>query len=401
MSLKLYPLSAVSQTTTVRQPKELICFSRDIENKIHLDDSELRYYYLPDRDLDTPGGIDLNAGYAHFKKNPKEDVGELESLLKAVESYEKAVGKKIPVDIITWRGLMRQLMMLPYESRDKIVLNIVVLDNQLFIQSDVATVRASRTLQESHQTELNKKQMYSGYKFETIASLDKVWAKCSRKRVEKRFKHKVNNIEQYCSVVRTTFGTTKLLMGAEVDCAWDYKPDIHDVQEGSDINPLNHYVELKTTGVVNSPKTCEIFESKLLRAWAQCFLVGIPKIIYGFRDKDLILRSVEEFKTEEVPLVLKNGFAQKREATGATNKCMHCLKFFIGLINWLNENIQKSDSTKTYRLEYDPITNKNYVHLSENDEQTTKKLLGKYEGPNGGMLTDEFREWRRKLSEKK
>ncbi|VEU21248.1 DEKNAAC102172 [Brettanomyces naardenensis] len=397
MFAKVYPLSATSKDATVRQPKELICFSRDIDNNIHLDDSELSYYYLPDSELNTPGGLDLQSGFSHFNKNPKEDVGELTGLLKAVESYERAVGKKIPVDVITWRGLMRQLMMLPYENRDKLVLNIVVFDGQLFIQTDVPSLRAIRTVEEARQTELNKRQVFSGYKFENVSTLKKPWAQCSRKHVEKRFRRKVNNIEQYSTVVRTTIGKTRLLLGAEVDCAWDFKPDHYDAEDGENIDPLRHYVELKTTGVIDSPKACATFERKLLRTWSQCFLAGIPKVIYGFRDNNLILRSVEEFKTEEIPILLRDAPFQKPVEAGQRpeNKCMRCLKFFSGLINWLNENIPKNDESKTYRLEYDPVSNKNYINVRENDAEVTEKLLGEFNGPDGGMLTTEFREWRK------
>ncbi|QPG75787.1 hypothetical protein FOA43_003148 [Brettanomyces nanus] len=381
MFAKVYPLAATSKDATVRQPKELVCFSRDGDNEIHIDDSELRYYYLPNSELDTPGGIDLQGGFGNFKKNPNNDVGELAGLLKAVESYERTVGNKIPVNIITWRGLMRQLMMLPYENRDKVVLNVVIFDGQLFIQADALTIMASRKIEESTLTELHRRQIFSGYKFEAISTLESPWAQCSRKHIEKRSKKTVSNIEQYSTVVRTTIGRAKLLLGAEVDCAWDYKPDHHDIEEGQKADPLRHYVELKTTGVVDSPNACSIFEKKLLKTWTQCFLVGIPKVIYGFRDNNLILRSVEQFNTEEIPLLLRDGPFQRSQQGSQQrpiNKCMHCLKFFSGLINWIAENIPKNDEAKTYRIEYDPVANKNYINVRENEEEHRDVVLKVY-----------------------
>lgn len=403
MSDNLYPLTGSSKDVSVRQPKELICFSRDIHNKIHLDDSQLRYYYLPDSELNTSSGIDLQSGFSSFQQNPEEDVGQLAGLLSAVESYERSAKRKLPVDIITWRGLMRSLMMLPYENRSKIVLNVVVFDGQLFIQTDVASSRALGAIEKANQTDLNRRQQYSGYKFENIATLDKLWAKCSRKHIERRRKHKVNNIEQYITVVRTSVGKSRLLLGAEIDCSWDYKPDIHDLKEKADTNPLNHYVELKTTRVVDSAKTAHIFEKKLLKAWTQCFLVGIPQIVYGFRDDNLILRSVEQFKTDKIPILLRDSPFQPGANSGQkpVNACMKCLRFFSGLINWIKQTVPTDDETKTYRIEYDPSTNKNYVSVKENDLETTKKLLSDYDGANGGMLTNEFKLWRKELKEQK
>ena len=43
------------------------------------------------------------------------------------------------------------------------------------------------------------------------------------------------------------------------------------------------------------------FERKLLKFWAQSFLLGVPKIIVGFRDKDGILRRLEELETQNIP----------------------------------------------------------------------------------------------------
>jgi len=36
---------------------------------------------------------------------------------------------------------------------------------------------------------------------------------------------------------------------------------------------------------------------KLLKWWAQSFLVGIPKIVCGFRDDDGIVKNLQHFKT--------------------------------------------------------------------------------------------------------
>lgn len=397
MLSKVYPLAAASKDASVRQPKELICFSRDSHNEFHIDDSQLSYYYFPDGQLNTPGGIQLDGGFNKFEKNPKEDVGELTGLLEAIETYERATNTKVPADIITWRGLMRQLMLLPYENRDKVVMNAVVFDGQIFIQTDIPTLRADREAEKQRQTELSLKQQFSGYKFETISTLPKPWAQCTRAQIEKRSKATVSNIEQYATVVRTSIGKTKLLLGAEVDCAFDYKPDKYNAEEGDDTDSLKHYAELKTTRLVDSPKSAAGFERKLLRTWSQCFLIGIPRVIYAFRDDHLILRSVEEFQTDQIPVIIRDAPFKPQTPAGQrpVNKCMHCLKFYSGLMAWLVETIPKDDESKTYRIEYDPINNKNYLNVSENCQEVTDTLLGEFNGADGGMLTTKFKEWRR------
>jgi RAT1-interacting protein len=388
-----YSIRKFSDNTTVKRPKELGCFSRDIDNKISIDDSQLSYYYLPDNDLNGNEGIDLSSGFSKFKKNPNLDYGDFTGLLGSIIKYEKEHKKKISSKIITWRGLMRTLMLLPYENRDKFLYNIVVFDGQLFIQSDI---EYRKFIEENEKVnDIQKKFIYSGYKFETIATLPKPWSQCTRKEIEKRNKLEVNNIEQYAVIVKTTIGSTSLLLGAEVDCVYDYKPT-----DGTDT--LSHYVELKTTGPLNDPNKVTQFENKLLKTWAQCFLVGIPKIIYAFRDASLRIRSIEEFKTEEIPLLIKNNPMnvekhQQNPNLKVINKSMQSIKFLSGILNWLEETIPLNDESKTYRLEFDPFKNSMFVNLSENTDQITSRLLSPYNGENGGMLTEEFKQWRKEL----
>ncbi len=43
------------------------------------------------------------------------------------------------------------------------------------------------------------------------------------------------------------------------------------------------------------------YRHKLMKWWAQSFLVGIPRIICGFRDDEGIVRSMQTFRTSEIP----------------------------------------------------------------------------------------------------
>lgn len=394
-----YSIKKFSENTTVKRPKELGSYSRDHEHKITLDDSQLSYYYLSDNDLNSPDGIDLSGGFQNFKRDTELDYGNFEPLLASIVKYEREHKKKISAKIISWRGLMRSLMLLPFENRDHFVYNIVVFDGQLFIQADKEHLANTYQGFDS-MNDIQRKFTYSGYKFEKIATLPKPWSECTRKEIEKRNKLEVNNIEQYCTVVKTTIGSTPLVLGAEVDCVWDYKP-----KDGNDV--LSHYVELKTTGPLNDPAKVFNFEQKLLKTWAQCFLVGIPRIIYAFRDNQLKIRSIEEFKTEEIPLLIKNNPMsvqkyQQNPNLKIVNKSMQSIKYLSGILSWLEETIPIDDESKTYRLEFNPNKNSMFVNLRENEAEKTEKLLATYvDRDNGGVLTEEFKEWRRELKSKK
>lgn len=64
------------------------------------------------------------------------------------------------------------------------------------------------------------KAMYTGYKFETISTLSKTWDESTRHEIEHRNEGIVDNIQQYCSVVKTQLGSSTIVMGGEVDCVW-------------------------------------------------------------------------------------------------------------------------------------------------------------------------------------
>jgi RAI1 like PD-(D/E)XK nuclease len=49
------------------------------------------------------------------------------------------------------------------------------------------------------------------------------------------------------------------------------------------------------------------FERKLLKFWAQSFLLGVPKIIVGFRTGNGILTRLDELETQAIPEMVKRG----------------------------------------------------------------------------------------------
>jgi RAT1-interacting protein len=62
--------------------------------------------------------------------------------------------------------------------------------------------------------------MFAGYKFEALSTLDKTWDESTRQEIENRTEDIVDNIQQYCSVVRTQLGSSSVVIGGEVDCLW-------------------------------------------------------------------------------------------------------------------------------------------------------------------------------------
>jgi RAT1-interacting protein len=73
---------------------------------------------------------------------------------------------------------------------------------------------------------------------------------------------------------------------------WDSKPE-----PGQAIN----WVELKTTAEIRSANDMDNFHRKLMKYWIQSFLLGVPKIIVGFRTRDGVLVDVNEIETHNIP----------------------------------------------------------------------------------------------------
>lgn len=365
-------------TTALKQPKELGFYSKTQENSFLIDDdSKLNYYYLPDADLDK--NLDLTGGIKKFREcngDPSFDSCTLRALLSTIQSYEQRKNKKAKADIITFRGIIRKLISSAFDNPryNRVNLRIVSFDGQLFIKEVGEPFVPPKTTDS-----IEHRSYYSGYKFESLVTLPKPLGEVSRTTLEKRPKKIVNNGEQYISVVRTGVGKAKLILGAEVDCVFDFKEDSGD--------NLKHYTELKCTKGVTTIAEARAFERKIFKTWLQCFLVGVNRVIYGFRDDNFILKSVEEFSTQEIPIILKNNNPQM------TNACVDAIKWYGAFTEWLLKTIphENDGELRAYKLIYDS----NHLKLNE-VEESDPEYKGLVEGES--VLTNEFKEWRKTLA---
>ncbi|ODQ63265.1 putative suppressor of exonuclease defects [Nadsonia fulvescens var. elongata DSM 6958] len=368
MELKL---DARISKSALRQPKEIGCYSTDISHNYHNDTRGLKYYYFPESSLEDDT-IDLNTGYKDFERDPEDTPRHLNGMLQCLVGIEKKTNSKVKADIITYRGIMTRLMCLPYEQREDINLNIVYFDGQIFIEEDFELKKFNK----QHMDDRMARMTYWGYKFETLATLAKPWGQSTRAEIDNRLLQKTNNIEEYCSLVRTGVGSVKLILGAEVDCVFDYKP------EKSSDDPLPHYVELKTSKVIRTEKDAANFEKKLLKSWAQSFLLGIKTIIYGFRDEDGIVKAIETFETAKIPFMIKASKHTNRKWNGN-----EAIAFYAACLDWIKTTVPQKEGV-VYRLQYRAGSPK--LDLAQLTGFEEKKVLD-------SMLLPEFYQWRESL----
>ncbi|OLL23495.1 Decapping nuclease rai1 [Neolecta irregularis DAH-3] len=229
-----------------------------------------------------------------------------------------------------------------------------------------AVVPMQKQNENLNQNEQQKLGTYMGYKFETVCTLNKPWEASSRTEIETREGNIVDNTPQYASVVRYRIGEVRLILGGEVDCVWDYKPEPPE-------SPLSHYVELKTSKSQKSPKDRSIFERhKLLKFWAQSFLLGVPKVIVGFRSDSGLLQSIRTFETQKIP-----GIVRQPSGYSPWNANI-AISFAEGVMKWLRMNIPKGDAV--WRLQFRGGEGVEVYKLPETE------LC---------FLTKEFMEWRK------
>ena len=175
----------------------------------------------------------------------------------------------------------------------------------------------------------------------------------------------VNNNAQYCSVVRTGIGKTKLVIGGEVDASkpllpllislyrnhyiltnpspivWDRKPRSKD-------DPIN-WVELKTSAVIDSDRDMFKYERKLMKFWIQSFLLGVPKIVVGFRDQNGILRRIEEVDTARIPDTVRKQSAVRGKAPLWDGNI--CINFAASFLECKPSNLSCKQTLKHLRYQ--------------------------------------------------
>jgi len=98
---------------------------------------------------------------------------------------------------------------------------------------------------------------------------------------------------------------------------WDIKP----AEQGKPIN----WVELKTSAEIRSDRDMDNFERKLMKFWIQSFLLGVPKIIVGFRSRDGRLLKLEEIETVGIPDTVK----RRGGAQWDGNVCINAASAFL------------------------------------------------------------------------
>lgn len=295
------------QNVVYKKPEEIGAFSLDGRRKFHNDSSELAFI-KDDRYFKEP--MNLNDGFKDRSIKRDENVKErLGNILRWIvsnshrfdtpggTSSKQSLGQ-IP-EIVLWRGHMTKVMCTPYETHDGWLMAAQKIGSTIYI-SEVETEEAKK--KRLGRTEKEKLMMYWGVRFETY--MTESCHRLSNQETEPKKKaHReesdivVNTNKAYCSILRGRVNSHTILFSGEVDCCQRINTSLH---------PPDNYIELKTSREFSSQKQEDNFHRyKTLKWWAQSYLAGVPLIICGFRDDQGIVVDVRQYRTLELPRMVR------------------------------------------------------------------------------------------------
>ncbi|KAL1608745.1 decapping endonuclease targeting mRNA [Nothophoma quercina] len=362
-------------SASIKRPREVAHFSYDDNHEYRDDESSISYYVPP------PMGADLKEGFETFRHYEDIEDPHLDSLLKALIHKEgkDATGEAIKADFVTWRGMMTKIMTTPYDNFAEFSMFATLHDGTIYIEEDFPSRSAARAAESArppprhqHPDQQSQAMMaYWGYKFETLSLIPTPPSTTPPDQMRAHQQSITSNHAQHCSIVHTSFGPHTLLLGGEVDGLLSPKPTNPD-------DPIP-WVELKTAEELPPPQRQQHrdilkFERKLLKFWAQSFLLGVPKILVGFRSKGGILKGLQMFNTHELP-----GMVRRGTACWDGNVCINFAAEFLG---WLKETVREDG---VYSI----------VLRKKGGVVEVKKVR---EG-TGAIVSEEFIAWRKRKGE--
>lgn len=83
--------------------------------------------------------------------------------------------------------------------------------------------------------------------------------------------------------------------------------------------------------------------TKYLKFWAQSYLIGIPRIIVGYRSRSFSLHSVASLSVSDLPKLCQSLWNPKV-----------CLSFAAHFISQLKLVLSKDNEASVYHIEYEP-----------------------------------------------
>lgn len=362
-----------------RRPRIIGSFSVDANRKFVPDRSQMRFF-CPERLKNSAQAgssykkvnWDLNDGYDKVIRKDesfKKDEG-ISFMLKwichnksAFQIIDQTTNEAAPLstlstDFVAFRGLLTTIMCTPYEKREGWQIFAVKHRGTIYLRQMDTEAKLKA---EANKSESQHRMCSWGYKFEQFI-LDDLRKEREESFNEHRKLEPVNENEEFCCLFRTRLGSHSVVYGAEMDGYRLRTPSEGPLNlDDFDLNQDGHFIELKTSRVIDSPRLEASFaRHKLIKWWCQSFLVCIPVVTCGFRNDHGIVNRLTDYPTAKLPSIGANFWLP--------NVCMNFLESFLTF-----SKATILDEDVLYRFWWDPSASE--VHVVKPKHQDTNFVM--------------------------
>jgi len=310
-------------------PKLLGSFSLDKQRSYLHDSSQLRYICLPDKNgsLDNDSWkvrYDLTVGVEEAVEKDEDSLRNhmLDDLLTWILRERKQFEG---VDIVCFRGLLTLIIASPYENNtaEKSWTLVATRYRKVIYLWQIKDDENEK--KSFMRNPMQRHMCIWGFKFEQYLCADSEDS-------EPDPKQRLDTNAEFCCVLKTRLGNHHLLYGAEIDAVKkNCKPPWDNLQG---------FVELKTNRFIENQRQQTTFHRfKLLKWWAQSFLVGIPTVICGYRNDKGIVSKLESIPVKKMPSMAKDHWNG--------NICMNFCQQFL---EFVSESMGESDNANAHYL---------------------------------------------------
>ncbi|XP_005103905.1 decapping and exoribonuclease protein-like [Aplysia californica] len=327
------------------EPREIGTFSIDSEGKFHHDARQLRNY-VPPRNL-TECRFDLTSGIedSMMERDETNSREEFKTFLHWImenknsflmEKPAKTDGARLgggdsrfhrsAPDFVCTRGLVSRLLRVPYQYANEVELSVIKFRGTYFL-CEIDQVSAPIYPE--------KENMYKwGCRFKQYVTADKGKGIPDLSRP-------IKANERFYSVVRFQLGQHSLVCRGQVDCEDPSR------EEG------NRYAQLRIIKLREDKKgKVNFLRYKLLRAWAQGVLEGVPVFVYGFYSEEnnvkAMVKSVRSYEVKDMPQM-----AHHPDVAGPWKPHV-CWNFLEAFLDFVKANITEDSENWVYECRRKP-----------------------------------------------
>lgn len=258
------------------------------------------------------------------------------------------------VRFFTFRGTLSSVCKTPYENMGEWVIVAKLYKGAIYLCQ----------LPKKNQNETEREKLMSswGHKFEQFMQSDSSSSEpdLSKPCVE---------TEEFNIIYQTFLNEHELVFGAESDgvsCETDTEKLAADMETEQVIEYLNSvaFVELKTSAITKTGKQKFNFRKyKSLRWWVQSHLVGVDKVVCGYRDDNGIVKELKSYSLAD--LVMEEFWSPK--------VCLNFLDRFLDFVklSFEKEIIKKHGAMYVHDVQRLPIMSLTFEWKSHHPVQIT------------------------------